>query len=82
MQWVWCAVQTHTSNLANTVFLPPGAAVVELIQRFWYWMSLDKSFKDQTDQLADVHHFAWRAFDATQTVYLDERDEKRCGASS
>ena len=71
-------VQAHTSNLANCIFLPPGSAVVELIQRFWTWMALDKSFKDQTDQLADVHHFAWRAHHKNQTVYLNPRDLERC----
>jgi hypothetical protein len=71
-------VQAHTSNLANCVFLPPGSAVVELIQRFWTWMDLDKSFKDQTDRLGDVHHFAWRAHHANQTIYLDTRNEERC----
>ena len=73
-------MQAHTSNLANCVFLPPGSAVVELIQRFWSWMALDKSFKDQTDQLADVHHFAWRAHTLEQTVYLNPRDGDRCAS--
>lgn len=75
-------LQAHTSNLANCIFLPPGSAVVELIQRFWTWMALDKSFKDQTDQLADVHHFAWRAHHVNQTVYLNPRDRERCGAAA
>jgi hypothetical protein len=73
-------IQAHTSNLANSFFLPPGSAVVELIQRFWTWMALDKSFKDQTDTLADIHHFAWRALHVNQTVYLNPRDLMRCGA--
>lgn len=28
-------VSVHTSSLANTPFLPPGAAVVELIPQLW-----------------------------------------------
>lgn len=31
-------VSVHTSALANTVFLPPGAAVLEIIQRNWAWV--------------------------------------------
>ena len=38
-------VSVHTSNLANAQFLPPGRAVVELIQRNWIWHNLDKSFQ-------------------------------------
>ena len=38
-------VSVHTSNLANAQFLPPGRAVVELIQRNWVWHNLDKSFQ-------------------------------------
>lgn len=30
-------VSVHTSNLANALFLPPGAAVVEILQRNWAW---------------------------------------------
>ena len=38
-------VSVHTSNLANAQFLPPGRAVVELLQRNWVWHNLDKSFQ-------------------------------------
>ena len=38
-------VSVHTSNLANAQFLPPGRAVVELIQRNWVWHNLDRSFQ-------------------------------------
>lgn len=30
-------VSVHTSNLANALWLPPGAAVVEILQRNWAW---------------------------------------------
>eukprot|EP00892_Ulva_mutabilis_P005351 jgi/Ulvmu1/3188/UM015_0229.1 len=72
-------VSAHTSNLANAIFLPPGSAVIELIQRFWSWRRLDQSFKDQTDLMGDIHHFAWRAFHENQTVYLDPRDSEKFG---
>lgn len=38
-------ISVHTSNLANAQFLPPGAAVFEIIQRNWVWENLDKSFQ-------------------------------------
>lgn len=38
-------VSVHTSNLANSQFLQPGSAVVELLQRNWLWHNLDKSFQ-------------------------------------
>ncbi len=30
-------VSAHTSNLANALFLRPGAAVVEVLMRNWAW---------------------------------------------
>ena len=42
-------VSAHTSNLANSQFLQPGSAVVEILQRNWIWHNLDKSFQ--------VHNF-------------------------
>ena len=38
-------ISVHTSNLANAQFLPPGAAVFEIIQRNWVWENLDRSFQ-------------------------------------
>lgn len=38
-------VSVHTSNLANSPFLRPGAAVVEVIQRNWMYHGLDQSFQ-------------------------------------
>eukprot|EP01025_Chloroclados_australasicus_P042517 TRINITY_DN4522_c0_g1_i2.p2 TRINITY_DN4522_c0_g1~~TRINITY_DN4522_c0_g1_i2.p2 ORF type:complete len:202 (+),score=14.77 TRINITY_DN4522_c0_g1_i2:264-869(+) len=73
-------VSAHTSNLANSPFLPPGSAVLELIQRYWDWNRIDQSFKDQTDQMGDIHHFAWRAYHINQTVYLKPRDLDKFGA--
>lgn len=46
-------ISVHTSNLANAPFLPPGAGVVEIIQRNWVWHDLDRSFqaRRQPDRL-------------------------------
>ena len=72
-------VSAHTSGLANAVFLPPGAAVMELIQRNWVWPNLDLSFKVQTQSLGDIHHWAWRARYPHEVEYLDQRDKERFG---
>ncbi|WIA28051.1 hypothetical protein OEZ86_010636 [Tetradesmus obliquus] len=70
-------VSAHTSNLANAVLLQPGSAVVEIIQRHWTWNRMDQSFRDHTAMLGDIHHFAWRASHANETVYQSQRDEIR-----
>ena len=44
-------ISVHTSNLANAQFLPPGAAVFEIIQRNWCWEDLDKSFQVYTPSM-------------------------------
>ncbi|GBF94574.1 hypothetical protein Rsub_06689 [Raphidocelis subcapitata] len=70
-------VSVHTSNLANAPFLQPGSAVVEFIPRHWSWMGLDRSFKEQTSTMGDIHHWAWRANGANESRYLRPRDAVR-----
>mmetsp|Transcript_1977 Transcript_1977/g.4896 ORF Transcript_1977/g.4896 Transcript_1977/m.4896 type:complete len:140 (+) Transcript_1977:1246-1665(+) len=64
-------VSAHTSQLANAQFLPPGAAVLELIQRNWF-SPLDRSFKVQSNAIGDIHHYAWRCRHANCTSYIDQ----------
>ncbi|KAI7842197.1 hypothetical protein COHA_004110 [Chlorella ohadii] len=66
-------VSVHTSNLANALFLPPGAAVVEILQRNWAWEDIDQFFVSLTKQLEDVHHFALRAQGANETLHTEPR---------
>lgn len=72
-------VAVHTSNLANTIFLPPGSAVMELIQRNWIWHNLDESFLVQTQALGDVHHYAFRCQKINETRYLNSADQLKFG---
>jgi hypothetical protein len=44
-------LSVHTSNLANTLFLPPNAAVFEVIQKNWAWCDIDQSFVSLTRQM-------------------------------
>ena len=75
-------VSTHTSGLANSMFLPPGAAVIELVHRNWVWDNLDKSFLIQTQMLGDVHHFTWRARTKSEGPYINPNDERRFGSDA
>uniref|UniRef100_A0A1D1ZZ55 Glycosyltransferase 61 catalytic domain-containing protein n=1 Tax=Auxenochlorella protothecoides TaxID=3075 RepID=A0A1D1ZZ55_AUXPR len=72
-------VSVHTSALAIAPMLRPGSIVVELLQRNWRYQHLDESFKAQTEVMGDIHHFAWRATQPNQTVYLNPRDAVRFG---
>jgi protein O-GlcNAc transferase len=72
-------VSTHTSALANVMFLPPGAVVLELIHRNWVWSNLDSSFKAQSDARGDLYHWAWRAVKKEHGKYINPRDEERFG---
>jgi len=72
-------VSTHTSALANLMFLPRGAVVLELLHRNWVWSNLDTSFKAQSDARGDLHHWAWRAVKKEHGKYINPRDEERFG---
>ena len=72
-------VSTHTSALANSVFLPPGAAVIEILHRNWLWQGLDLSFKVHSVAVGDRHHWAWRATKPDQIEYINPRDRIRFG---
>lgn len=72
-------ISTHTSALANSVFLPPGAAVIEIIHRNWLWQGLDLSFKVHSAAAGDRHHWAWRATTPDQVFYINPRDKVRFG---
>ncbi|PRW57354.1 DUF563 domain [Chlorella sorokiniana] len=66
-------ISVHTSNLANALLLPPGAAVVEVLQRNWAWEDIDQFFVSLTKQLEDVHHYALRAQGLNETLHTDPR---------
>ena len=72
-------VSTHNSAMANSIFLPPGAAILELIHRNWVVESLDQSFKVQSGAMGDIHHWAWRAWKKEYGQYIHPRDNERFG---
>eukprot|EP00889_Picochlorum_renovo_P003349 jgi/Picre1/30379/NNA_005743.t1 len=71
-------VSSHTSGLANAMFLRPGALVIELVQRNWL-ISLENTFLRQTQTLGDVRHVRWKATRLHEGVYIDPDDERLFG---
>ncbi|KAL4452082.1 hypothetical protein ABPG75_007744 [Micractinium tetrahymenae] len=69
-------VSAHTSNLANALFLRPGAAVLEVLMRNWAWEGIDRFFQSLTAQLGDVHHYAVRSQGANETLFLNPALER------
>ena len=71
-------VSAHTSGLANAIFLPPGAVVVEIVQRNWL-TTLERTFSQQTLSLGDVDHISWKAKRDHEGPYIDPKDERKFG---
>ncbi|KAG1664777.1 hypothetical protein FOA52_013629 [Chlamydomonas sp. UWO 241] len=55
--------------MANTIFLTPGAMVLEILPYKWEWHRLSMLYYNLTQSIGDVHHFAWRAMDVSAAVY-------------
>ena len=53
----------HGPLLANAMFLPPGAAVYELLPYNWDWQRMSELYRNLTTSVGTVHHFAWRPTD-------------------
>ncbi|DBA71209.1 TPA: hypothetical protein ACH3X2_011604 [Trebouxia sp. C0005] len=69
-------VSRHGPMLANALFLPPGAVVLELLAYNWEWKGISEVYVNVTSSVGDIHHFAWRAKHPRYTHYIDE-DEAR-----
>ena len=69
-------VSAHTSGLANAMFLPPGALVVELRHRN-FLEDMERTFEMQIKSLEDVTWVGWKAM---EIVYLHEDDERKFNA--
>ena len=66
-------VSTHTSGLANAMFLPPGALVVEIRHKN-FLEDMEQTFELQIKSIKDVHWVEWKA---TEIVYLHRDDERK-----
>lgn len=69
-------VARHGPLLANSIFLPPGAVVVELLPYHWEWQGMSMLFRNLTASLGDIHHFAWRARHVRNVLYATEKDSR------
>ena len=54
-------VARHGPLLANAMFLPPGAVVLELLPYNWEWRGISEIYVNLTRSVGAVHHFAWKA---------------------
>jgi hypothetical protein len=54
-------VARHGPLLANALFLPPGAAVLELLPYNWEWRGISEIYLNLTRSVGSLHHFAWKA---------------------
>lgn len=71
-------VSAHTSGLANAMFLPPGALVLELRHRN-FMASLENTFEQQINSLGDVTHIFWKATKEEEGPYIYSDDERKFG---
>ncbi|KAK9806815.1 hypothetical protein WJX72_003692 [[Myrmecia] bisecta] len=69
-------ISRHGPLLANTMFLPPGAVVLELLPYNWEWRGVSEIYVNITRSIGDIHHFAWRAKHPRWAAYYDV-DEAR-----
>lgn len=54
-------VARHGPLLANSLFLPPGALVLELLPYNWEWRGISEVYLNLTRSTGHLHHFAWKA---------------------
>mmetsp|Transcript_26134 Transcript_26134/g.70756 ORF Transcript_26134/g.70756 Transcript_26134/m.70756 type:complete len:546 (+) Transcript_26134:118-1755(+) len=50
----------HLPSMANSMFMRPGSMVVELLPYKWEWANLSMLYRNITESMGDIHHFAWR----------------------
>eukprot|EP00798_Chlamydomonas_sp_ICE-L_P022811 gene22811-29982_t len=66
-------VARHSSLLASAVFLPPGAAVMELLPYKWEWHKISMLYYNVTQSIGDIHHWAWRPMTDEYCKYADKQ---------
>ncbi|EFN55147.1 hypothetical protein CHLNCDRAFT_134237 [Chlorella variabilis] len=69
-------VARHGPLLANAMFLPPGAVVLELLPYNWEWRGISEIYVNLTRSVGAVHHFAWKANSSEWVMYLEAEDAK------
>ncbi|PSC75577.1 hypothetical protein C2E20_1509 [Micractinium conductrix] len=69
-------VARHGPLLANAMFLPPGAVVLELLPYNWEWHGISEIYLNLTRSVGGLHHFAWKANSSEWVMYLESEDAK------
>ncbi|KAK9837380.1 hypothetical protein WJX84_006958, partial [Apatococcus fuscideae] len=69
-------VSRHGPMMASSIFLPPGAAVLELLPFNWNWKDFSRIYLNATRSLGDIHHFAWLARSAKFVRYRSENESR------
>ncbi|KAK9799429.1 hypothetical protein WJX73_010108 [Symbiochloris irregularis] len=69
-------ISRHGPLLANVMFLPPGAMVLELLPYNWDWRGISEIYVNLTRSIGDVHHFAWRARHPRWALYPSADEER------
>eukprot|EP00192_Tetraselmis_astigmatica_P004989 CAMPEP_0117691214 /NCGR_PEP_ID=MMETSP0804-20121206/25580_1 /TAXON_ID=1074897 /ORGANISM="Tetraselmis astigmatica, Strain CCMP880" /LENGTH=478 /DNA_ID=CAMNT_0005504391 /DNA_START=524 /DNA_END=1961 /DNA_ORIENTATION=- len=57
-------VARSSSALANLMFLPPGASVIELLPFNWVVQDMDKVYSNVTASMGDLSYCSWKAAEA------------------
>lgn len=66
----------HAPILANALFLPPGAAVVEILPYNWDFAGLSEVYTNLTASAGAVGHVAWRAPSSDWMAYASASDAR------
>eukprot|EP00884_Botryococcus_braunii_P000707 jgi/Botrbrau1/10637/Bobra.154_1s0026.1 len=72
-------VSRHGPLLANTMFLPPGAVVLELLPYNWEWQDISRIYVNISRSLGDIHHLGWRASSSKFVRYASPEDALYAG---
>lgn len=69
-------VGRHGPLLANSIFLPKGAAVVEILPFNWDFGGLSEVYYNLTGSIGGIGHVAWRASSAEHMRYESESNAR------
>jgi hypothetical protein len=69
-------VSRHGPLLATAMLLPQGAAVYEFVPFNWEWNRMSELYKNLTDSVGTLHHFAWRPHESWWAEYESVADSK------
>ncbi len=66
-------VARHGPLVADSLFLPPGALVLELLPYKWEWRNISTLNFNITQSTGVIHHVAWRPMDVQWCLCVGRR---------